>query len=152
MKDSHGDLLDARVHNLDEILLVVADVELTVDVTLGAIVVNLNGESLGAVAGEGVKNGLAGNGNTTEILTFFPDDIQPSGEGAAVAVGLSSDGEVKGPAVFGTLNGSGAVEAEVNNIDLAVESVLNNVAGSLSSLVLNGTDVLPENVGLGGTS
>lgn len=71
---------------MHELLLVIADVELTVDVTLSAIVVNFNGESLGAVASERINNSLAGNGNTTEVSAIFPDDIQPCGEGTAVAV------------------------------------------------------------------
>lgn len=115
---------------MNELLLVVADIKLAVDVALGTVVVNLNCESLGAVTGEGIKNGLSGNVDATEVGAFFPDNFQPCAEGTAVGVGLSSDGEVEFPAgiILGNL-GSG-IKAEVNNIDLAAEIVGHEITGS----------------------
>lgn len=49
------------------------------------------------------------------------------------------------------LDGSSANKAEVNNIDLAADTVRLSKASSLSSLVLDGTRIFPENMSIRGT-
>lgn len=78
------------------------------------------------------------------------DDVQPCADGTAVAVGLSSDGEIEGIAVS-VLNGSGANKAEINNVDLAVEVVTWSEASSISSLILDGARIFPVNISIGST-
>lgn len=76
------------------------------------------------------------------------DDVQPCADGTAVAVGLSSDGEIEGIAAS-VLNGMSANKAEINNVDLAVEVVSWSKASSISSLILDGARIFPVNISIG---
>lgn len=144
---SRRDALHARVSDLDDLLSAVADVELTVNVTGSAIVVSLNGESLLAIAVEGVDESFAGDVDATHVGSLVKDEVHPGREGSAVGVGLHANGEVEVPSVVFVSNRSSIKKTEVHNVDAAVKLVRLNVAMGFSGLVLNSADIFPLNLG-----
>jgi hypothetical protein len=98
-------------------LLGVADVDLTVDVSGGAIEVGVDSEDLVAVAVEGLNKVSTINGNLTEVSVVL-NEIEGGGETTALAVLLNADGEVESPAAIRLLFGS--FEAELLHVDGAV--------------------------------
>lgn len=69
-------------------------------------------------------------------------------EVTALAVGHGADGEVEGPA--GLVESGSVNKAEVHNVDGAVVGAGVDPAISMSSLVGDGTVVLPMELGFGG--
>lgn len=113
-----GNFVGAGILDKDGLLLGVADVDLTVNVSRGAIEVGVHSEDLVAVAVEGLNEVSAINGNLTEVSAVL-NEIEGSGETTALAVLFNADGEVEGPAAI-TLVLS-RIEAELLHVDGAVE-------------------------------
>ena len=132
--------------------MAVADVELTVDIAGGAIEVSLNGEGLGAVTVEGIDDAVVGDRDGAQVGVLVIDEVHRGGESTALGVVHGADGEVEFPAAILIGEGSGTVEAEVDNVDLAVRSDGSNVAISRFGLVSDGALILPLGLGSGGTN
>lgn len=71
----------------------------------------------------------------TKIVGLIMDEIDLSRDGTTLAVGLSSDSELECPSAIADL--FGLIQAEVNNINLAVKASLINPAISCFLLVLS---------------
>lgn len=71
IESSYSDFEGTRIHQLHDLLLSIADINLTVDFSERAFVVSGDGESLIAVAVEGINNSVAIDGNICKIIVII---------------------------------------------------------------------------------
>lgn len=88
----------AGIHNLNDVVLTVADGNLTVDIAGGAIEVNYDGEVLFALAVEGINEIIDIDNNVLHEGTIFADHVQGGGEGTALLVLLNLNSIAESPA------------------------------------------------------
>lgn len=102
IESSYSDFEGTRIHHLHDLLLSIADINLTEDFSESACVVSGDGESLFAVAVEGINNGSAIEGNVGKVIVFI-DQVHGGCKGTALRVLFNSDSEVESPATFTNL-------------------------------------------------
>lgn len=111
---SYSDFEGTRIHHLYDLLLSIADINLTVDFSESAFVVSGDGESLVAVAVEGINNSVAIDGNVGKIIVFI-DQVHGGCKGTALRVLFNSDSEVESPATIRKLRC--IIKTEIANLN-----------------------------------
>jgi len=116
-------------------VLIVAEIELAVNIARGAIEVNLNSYSLVAVAVEGFIDRRCFHTSTTDIVMFIPDNVHPGIDVTALFVGEHSDVEFEGPSC--AVDCPGLVKTEVDNLHLAVDIIVGDISSCFLRFILN---------------
>lgn len=102
IESSYSDFEGTRIHQLHDLLLSIADINLTVDFSERAFVVSGDGESLIAVAVEGINNSVAIDGNICKIIVII-DQVHGGSKDTALWVLFNSNSKVESPATFRNL-------------------------------------------------
>jgi len=126
---SVADFLGAGVNNLDNLLLSIADIHLSVHLFAHAIIISVDGEDLLALAVEDIYNISAVEGDTSHEGAVL-HEVHRGREGAALGVGLHADGKIEAIAAVSDL--VEVSEAEVDNLDITSVGSGCNVGDGIS--------------------
>lgn len=138
----------ARVSDLDETGVSLADIELTVEGTDSGLKRSSDGESLVAVALEGVDELFVVDGGGVKVLAAKVNDVEAGSE--FLADGVSDNSEVESEVDGSGLVFSNVVEAEFANFDSAFSGGNSNgLELELLGGIISGVNVGESDISLG---